>query len=48
MNEIIVIGGRFDKDKIIDIIKKTYDELEFNEDIVTKKLKHKSQKSLSK
>ncbi len=41
-NEIIVIGGRFDKDKVIDIIKKTYDELEFNNDIVTKKLKHKN------
>jgi len=35
-NEIIVIGGRFDKDKILKTIKDAYNSLEFNNDIVIK------------
>lgn len=42
-NEIIVIGGRFDRDKILEVIKNTYDELKFpNNKIVKNIVKHKS------
>lgn len=42
-NEIIVIGGRFDKDLIVKTIRDTYSSLEFNNDIVIKeKIIHKS------
>lgn len=40
-NEIIVIGGRFDKNKVLEVIKKTYDELSFENDIVKKINNHK-------
>ena len=35
-NEIIVIGGRFDKEKILNTIIDSYNSLEFNNDIITK------------
>lgn len=41
-NEIIVIGGRFDRDKIIETIKETYSMLKFDKNRVTKnKEKHR-------
>lgn len=42
-NEIIVIGGRFDRDLIIKTINDAYKSLSFNEDKITKiKMPHKS------
>ena len=42
-NEIIVIGGRFDRDLILKTIKDSYNSLEFNNDLIIKeKTLHKS------
>jgi len=42
-NEIIVIGGKFDRDLILKTIRDTYNSLKFNNDIVVKeKIIHKS------
>ena len=35
-NEIIVIGGRFDRDKILETIKESYGVLEFDNKVITK------------
>ena len=46
-NEIIVIGGNFDKKKIIELIKYAYNNLKFNNDIVSE-IKYKNADNVNK